>query len=116
MTNAICNYINWTGGVGNRINVQGRLVEGSERTESGALLSKKKWIKSSTMRGTSDIIASLINGKTWHIEIKVKNDRPSDKQLEMQRRIRATQSYYDFVHDMTEFFTLYDNIINSKLF
>lgn len=110
LTNAICNYINWIGGIGNRINVGGRLVEGSETTLSGATLSKKKWIKSSTIKGTADIIAMLPNGKTWHIEIKVGKDRPRPEQIKMQERVRSVNGYYDFVHDMEEFFEMLDKI------
>lgn len=116
LTTAICNYINWTGGVGNRINVQGRLIDSTETTLSGAILSKKKFIKSSTIKGTADIIATLHNGVTWHIEIKVGKDKPRDKQIEMQARIRKTGSHYDFVHDMDEFFNLYDRLVNWVLF
>lgn len=116
LTNAICNYINWCGGIGNRINVMGRLVEGTERTESGAIFTKKKFIKSSTLKGTSDIIATLPNGKTWHIEIKVGKDKPRPEQLKMQERIRKTGSYYDFISDMSQFFMLYDNLVPPALF
>jgi hypothetical protein len=116
LTNAICNYINWCGGVGNRINVMGRLVEGTERTESGAVFAKKKFIKSSTLKGTADIIATLPNGKTWHIEIKVGKDKPRKEQLDMQQRIRKTGSNYDFISDMDTFFSMYDALVNSTLF
>lgn len=111
LTNAICNYINWSGGIGNRINVMGRLVEGTEKTESGAIFTKKKFIKSSTLKGTADIIATLQNGKTWHIEIKVGNDKPRPEQIKMQERVRKTGSHYDFISDMAQFFTLYDRLI-----
>jgi len=116
LTNAICNYINWTGGVGNRIKSEGRLIDGTERTASGAILGKKKWVKSTTIKGTADIIATLHNGVTWHIEIKVKRDKPSEHQITMQSRIRKTGSHYDFIHDMDEFFTMYDRLVNSGLF
>lgn len=116
MTNAICNYIKWIGGIGNRINVQGRLIEGIETTASGAIISKKKFIKSSTLKGTADIIATLPNGKTWHIEIKVGKDRPRPEQLKMQERVRKTGGYYDFVHSMDEFYSILDTILQPELF
>lgn len=116
LTNAICNYINWSGGVGNRINVSGRIVEGTEKTSSGALLSKKKWIKSSTIKGTSDIIGTLPNGKTWNIEIKVNKDKPRPEQIKMQERVRKTGGYYDFISDMDTFFSLYDLLVPPDLF
>lgn len=111
LTNAICNYIKFVGGVGNRINVQGRLVESSEKTISGATLSKKKFIKSSTIKGTADIIASLPNGKTAHLEIKVGKDNPRPEQLQMQERIRNTNGIYEFISTIEQFYNLFDNLM-----
>lgn len=106
----------FVGGIGNRINVAGRLVEGSEKTASGAILSKKKFIKSSTLKGTADIIATLPNGKTAHIEIKVGKDKPRPAQLEMQTRMRKAGGCYEFVGTMDEFYYLYDVLVTPELF
>lgn len=116
LTNAICNYIDWIGGIGNRVNVSGRLVDGQITTESGAVLGKKKWIKSSTKKGTADIIATLPNSKTWHIEIKVGNDKPRPAQLEMQARMRKNNVPYDFMGSMDLFFELLDKYLGETLF
>lgn len=94
----------------------GRLVDGQVTTASGATLGKKKWIKSSTKKGTADIIATLPNGKTWNIEIKVGNDKPRPAQIEMQQRMIKAGSLYDFVSDMSQFFILLDKYYPKELF
>lgn len=114
LTNCICNYLKYTGGIGNRINVSGRLVEKTVKTQMGVMSAGKKFIKSSTLKGTADIIALLPNGKTLHIEIKVGNDKPREAQLEMQQRIRKANGVYEFIHNMDEFFTLYDLHMNEQ--
>jgi hypothetical protein len=95
--------------------VQGRLVDGVEKTDSGALLGKKKWIKSSTAKGTADISAT-IKGRSISIEIKVGTDRPRPAQLEMQQKIRKAGGVYEFISTPEEFFLLYDKLVNSTLF
>lgn len=113
LTNAICNFINWNGYVATRINVSGRLVETSVASGMGANISKKKWIKSSTTRGTSDISAT-IKGKAIHIEIKVGKDKPSEHQITMQERIQSAGGVYEFIGDMESFMSLYDKILSDK--
>lgn len=115
LTNAICNYINWNGFVATRVNVQGRLIESEVASGMGAAISKKKWIKSSTAKGTADISAT-IKGKSIQIEIKVGGDRPREKQIEMQQRIRKAGGIYEFVSNMEQFYYLYDTIVEPELF
>lgn len=117
LTNAICQYLMWVGGIGNRINVSGRLVEKTEKTTTGQTITAgKKFIKSSTLKGTADITALLPNGRTAYIEIKVGKDKPRPAQLEMQQRVRAANGCYEFITCMDEFFTLYDNQMSQTLF
>lgn len=117
LTAAIVNYINWTGNRATRINVQGRLVEGSETTASGATLSKKKWIKSSTRKGTADI-SSTISGRSAMWEVKCGTDRPRPEQLKEQERERKAGGIYEFVKTMEDFFEKYDMLFanDNKLF
>lgn len=115
LTKFICNYINWSGYFATRINVQGRLVDGAEKTESGTVLSKKKWIKSSTAKGTADISAT-IQGKSVQLEIKVGNDKPRPAQIEMQQKIRKAGGIYEFISTPDEFITLYNSLVNPSLF
>lgn len=103
LTNFICNYLDWIGGDGNRINVQGRQVKG-------------KWIGSSTKVGTADIACVHPNGTSFDIEIKVGRDKPRDEQLARQAKMRRLNKIYEFISTPMEFFELYDNISQSKLF
>lgn len=116
LTNAISNYMKWIGGIGNRINVQGRLIEGQETQPSGTVLTKKKWIKSSTIKGTADLDILCPNGKTIYIEIKVGKDKPSPKQLEMQKRVRSCNGVYEFVSTLDQFFYILDTVMTPELF
>lgn len=115
LTQAIVNYINWTGNRATRINVQGRLVEGSMTTETGTTLSKKKWIKSSTRKGTADI-SSTINGRSAMWEIKIGSDRPSEAQLKEQARERKSGGVYEFIKTIEQFFEVYDRLFPIGLF
>lgn len=107
LTLAIINYITWSGYRATRINVMGRLTEGAERQESGTVLIVKKWLPSSTRRGSADI-SSTIKGRSAMWEIKVGNDTHSTDQLAEQQRERAAGGIYEFVSTMDEFFAYYD--------
>lgn len=114
LTNAITKYINWMGYRATRINVAGRLVEGTEKQpESGTVLKVKKFMKSTTRKGTADI-SSTIDGRSLMIEIKVGKDTPSPAQLKEQDKERRAGGAYEFIHDMDEFFTLYDSFAAQK--
>jgi hypothetical protein len=109
LTTFIVNYINWSGYIATRVNSMGRLIDGTERTASGVLLSKKKWIPGTTAKGTADIMATIA-GKSVSIEIKVGSDRPRPEQLEMQNKVRNAGGIYEFISNPEEFFVLYDTI------
>jgi hypothetical protein len=109
LTSFICNFLSWQGHRATRINVSGRLVEGKEKQNSGVTISVKKWIQSSTRKGTADISAT-IKGKSVMIEIKVGSDRPRPEQLNEQIRERKAGGIYEFIKTPEEFFNLYDSI------
>lgn len=108
LTRAICNYCMYMNGIGNRINVTGRMVECAERQESGTMLMVKKFMKSTTQKGTADITVQLPNGKVIFVEIKVGKDKPRPAQLKMQERVRAAKGVYEFVSSMDQFYELFD--------
>lgn len=117
LTNAICHYLKWIDGIGNRLNVQGRKIEHKDKSFDGkTIVSSTGYMTSSTLKGTADILASLPNGKTWHIEIKTGNDKPRPEQIAMQQRILKAKGHYDFVHDMGEFFSKLDLLMPETLF
>ena len=111
LTTFIINYLTWQGFRATRINVSGRLIDGVEKTASGAILSTKKWMRSTTRKGTADISAT-INGRSVMIEIKVGKDRPSEHQLLEQQMERKAGGIYEFCSSPEEFFEIYDKVIS----
>jgi hypothetical protein len=111
LTTFICNYLSWKDHRATRINVSGRLVEGKEKQASGITLGVKKWIKSSTRKGTADISAT-IKGRSVMIEIKVGKDKPREDQLLEQARERKAGGVYEFIKTPDEFFALYDLVLS----
>ena len=111
LTTFICNYLSWRDHRATRINVSGRLVEGKEKQPSGVTLGVKKWIKSSTRKGSADISATIY-GKSVMIEIKVGKDKPREDQLLEQARERKAGGVYEFIKTPDEFFALYDLVLS----
>lgn len=111
LTTMIINHLNWTGYRATRINVNGRLIEKAELQESGNTIMVKKMIKSSTRKGSADV-SSTIKGRSCMFEVKVGRDKPSEKQIEEQRRERRAGGEYFFVHDPDEYFTLFDYVMS----
>lgn len=111
LTTYIINFLSWYGHRATRINVSGRLIEGKEKQPSGVTLGVKKWIPSSTRKGTADISAT-INGRSVMIEIKVGADRPRPEQLEEQIRERKAGGIYEFIKTPDEFLVLYDFVLS----
>lgn len=101
ITSFVQNYITWSGGYANRINVSGRKVGG-------------KWIKSSTKAGTEDIDA-MWQGRKIAIEIKnaATNDKLRPEQINQRSRIQAAGGIYIIVTSAESFFTEWDIITNS---
>lgn len=111
LTQYIVKFLNWSGHRATRINVSGRLIEGAEKQASGTVLTVKKWLPSSTRKGTADISAT-IRGRSVMIEIKTGKDVPSENQLKEQERERRSGGIYEFIHTVEEFFVLYDSLMN----
>lgn len=59
--------------------------------------------------GTSDVMAT-IRWKSVMLEIKIGKDRPREQQLEEQKRERRAGGVYEFIHNIDEFFQLYDSL------
>jgi hypothetical protein len=99
LTSFIVNYLDWTGNYGNRINTMGRKIG-------------DKWIKGATKKGTGDI-SGIVNGRhvTW--EVKIGSDRPSDKQLLQQSKIKRAGGEYFFVATVGEFFCQFDGLLQG---
>lgn len=93
LTNAIIDFIIFSGGDANRINTQGQL-----RMINGRM----KWTHGSTRRGTADIHA-IFEGRAISIEIKIGNDRQSEAQIKEAERITKAGGLYFVAKDMPSF-------------
>ena len=114
LTTFICNYLNWLGHRATRINVSGRLVDGVQKQPSGVTLTTKKWIPSTTRRGTADIGSTIkINGigRSVMWEVKIGNDKASEFQIAEQMKERKAGGVYEFVSSVDEFFLIYDSLL-----
>lgn len=112
LTIFIINFLNWSGHRATRINVSGRLIDQPQRQDSGISLMTKKYMPSTTRKGSADV-GSTIMGRSFMWEVKVGRDRPSEAQLKEQARERAAGGQYEFCHDPDEFLRLYNAFILS---
>jgi hypothetical protein len=113
ITQMICNFLSWKGHRATRINVMGRLIDGVEKQPSGAKIGVKKWLPSTTRKGTADIGSTIkINGIGCSVmwEIKIGNDRPSEFQLKEKQREEMAGGKYFFVKTPEDFFEKYDSL------
>lgn len=113
LTQFCINFLMWSGHRATRVAASGRLINSPQKQASGISLMTKKWIKGSTRSGSADISATVF-GRSVMIEIKVGNDRPSENQLREQAIERKAGGIYEFVHNVQEFFDLYDRIVLSS--
>lgn len=109
ITLVIVKFLTWSGHYANRINVAGRQIGGITRTAAGNRFDDRKWIKSSTRKGTSDLMCS-INGRMVCIEVKneATKDRLSDNQKQERSRVESSGALYLVVTNIEDFFSWYE--------
>jgi hypothetical protein len=110
MQTFIINYLTWLGFRATRINVSGRLITEPQKQASGVILQTRKYMKSTTRKGTADI-SSTIRGRSFMWEVKAGNDKPSDHQLAEQARERKAGGEYHFIHSVDEFLQILDGVL-----
>lgn len=110
LTSVIQNFLTWSGHYCNRLNVMGRQIGTITRTEAGNLFDDRKWIKSSTKKGTSDLMAS-IEGRMICIEIKNENtkDRIRPAQVKERDRVESSGAIYLVMTNVDQFFQWYEH-------
>lgn len=113
LTRAIINHLTWSGHYANRVSSAGRLAPGLEKQASGAVLTVKKFIPSTTKRGTADIHA-IINGKHISIEVKIGRDHMSDHQVKEQQRIERAGGIYLVVKTIEGWFEEYEKLVTLQ--
>jgi hypothetical protein len=110
LTNYLVNAINWMGGNATRVSSAGRMVDAQQKQPSGTVLTVKKYIPSTTRKGTADVTATF-KGKSFKFEIKIGNDKPSNYQLEEQKREIAAGGYYFFIKTPDDFWSAIDFVL-----
>lgn len=116
MATFVLNHLNWTGNYGNRINVMGRQIGGITRTQSGAVFDDRKYIKSSTKKGTSDL-QIVIRGISAAVEIKIGGDSQSPDQIRQEARIKKAGGQYMIWKSVDHYLDYYYSIaVQTGLF
>ena len=92
VTKTICHYINYRGGVANRIN-------------NGAVYDRKlgKYRKGGVTKGVPDIDATY-QGKAIKIEVKFGRDTMSPDQLRLKSRYEKAGAHYFIARDFDRFY------------
>ena len=109
LTKAITDYINFKGGLANRINTQGQPRIEKIALAGGKQMDKLSFTPSMTNKGTADIHA-IVKGRHISIEIKVGKDKMSDHQLKEQERVTRAGGLYFIARDMPSFIEWYNKI------
>jgi hypothetical protein len=102
LTNYIVNTINWMGGNATRVSSAGRMIDAKQKQPSGTVLTIKKYIPSTTRRGTADVTATF-KGKSFKFEIKIGSDKASPYQIEEQKKEIAAGGYYFIIKTPEDF-------------
>lgn len=110
LTRMILYFLKWEGWRATRINTMGRLVDGPQKQDSGISLITKKFIPSTTRKGTADV-GSTILGRSSMFEVKVEGDTPRVNQIKEAKRERRSGGIYEFTYSPDDFFIIYDAII-----
>jgi hypothetical protein len=113
----IVNYVDWIGGLGNRINVMGRTI-GKEynTTESGMVYDSRKQIGSSTKTGTADTDLQIPHAKHYfgihvYAEIKIGKDIQGTAQYRFMNKANAAAGIYVIIRNVDQWFDFYDKLI-----
>lgn len=102
LTKAIIEWLSLNGCYAVRVSSAGRYLPGS-----------KKFIPSTTKKGTADIHA-VINGRHVSIEVKVGRDRMSADQIKTKQDIERAGGLFFVAHSFEGFLFFYNQTINSN--
>lgn len=119
LTDLICNFLEWSGHEANRVDVKGTAVIDKKAKPKFDVVSGKvqyqqkiNFIGTKTKKGTGDIAVKLVHpkhpyGVPWEIEIKIR-DSQSEAQEKREEELKSKGLWYDVMHNMDEFFDIYD--------
>lgn len=110
LTKCIIDFLNLSGHFAERHSNEGRVID-TRKTYTDVVgrvktIGSIKRIKSSQVKGTSDIKAT-INGRMVAIEVKFGNDRQSEAQKEYQQRVERAGGEYWIAKDFEGFYNKY---------
>lgn len=108
LTQAVVNFLNWSGHRATRVQVQGQMMIEKYRGH----VVNHGFRPTTTRKGTADISATIA-GRSVMIEIKADNDKPSGAQILEQARERAAGGQYEFIYNIDQFFEWYDGFVLS---
>ncbi len=106
LTKCITDYINFSGGNANRINVQGQPRKERIALAFGNYREVLRFTPSTTNKGTADLHC-IIGGRHVSIEIKIGKDTLSEHQLKEMNRVTAAGRLYFVARDMASFVKYY---------
>ena len=108
ITKTITGFIDFMGGLGERISSAGRYVPGEkyENMDGKKFETKGRFIPSTTRAGTSDISATIY-GKTIKIEVKYGKDRLSKKQKDYLTKAHNAGCFCYVAKDFDGFFDFF---------
>lgn len=104
LTNAIIDFIIFSGGDANRINTQGQFRK---------IKGEMKWTHGGTRRGTADIHA-IFQGRHISIEIKIARDVQSDAQKAECERVTRAGGLYFVARSMNSFLEWWDEQFKTQ--
>lgn len=107
LTSAIIDFIDYNGGLANRVSSAGRYIAGQTGSAKFGRFTVKqgttgKWVPGSTNKGTADIHA-VMQGRHISIEVKIGADRMSHAQHKEKARIEAAGGLYLVAKNMATF-------------
>ncbi len=106
LTKCIVDYINFSGGNANRINVQGQPRKERVALAFGNYRDILRFTPSTTNKGTADLHC-IIQGRHISIEIKIGKDKLSEHQIKEMNRVTAAGGLYFVARDMQSFVKFY---------
>lgn len=115
LTKYVSEFIKWSGGYSNRLNVAGRQIGGITKTMSGAQFDDRKFITASTKKGTEDLDC-VWQGKKIAIEIKnaLTKDKLRPDQVKQKQRIERAGGMYWVVTSPEDFLLQWDKMLSSN--
>jgi hypothetical protein len=98
LTKAIIAFIEIQGGIGERINSMGKVIDNRKTyqdpiTNQTKMIGSIDWVKGTSTEGTADISATVF-GLSIKVEVKIGKDKQSEAQKKYQNRVEQAGGLY----------------------